>query len=500
MPILLQILLIPTFVTLVVFGTRRRIGRLAGWIVAFTLLYTTLLAALVTFAVSRGNIVFEEYLVIAPGISVGLLADGLSAPTLTIVLLLCTALSFYSIRYVEHRVETIYRAECARTKTRYYTLFFTLLPFFPVGFIGTILSTNLVSVYFFLEVLTIALFFLMAFFGYQDRVRVAFVSLSWGIVGALLFLVAALLVYNQTGSLEIADLFQMAGTARVTGVIALFLISLMMKLAVVPFHVWMPSVHAEHPTCIAGLLAVYANLAVYILIRITVIPLGGEFARFGPSLMMVALLTMVYGSLLALAQTDIKRLAACSTISQIAYSVLGLAALTTAGVEGGMFFFLSHIMGKTVFFSTAGIIVYVTGIRNMNALGGLAKKMPVTTALWIIGCMMLSGFPPFSSFTAEWIMFTGIFERGGRGGALDLAVAIAGTTTITLTIAYTFGATRKIFFGPLSPELTDAVQDPPLTMTLPLVLVAVVSAALGLYPEPLMNMLHTVIGTVRTGI
>ena len=122
----------------------------------------------------------------------------------------------------------------------------------------------------------------------------------------------------------------MAGTPLVTLTIGLFLISLMMKLAVLPFHVWMPSVHAEHPTCIAGLLAVYANLAVYILIRVTVIPLTEDFAAFGTPLMLAALVTMVYGSLLTLAQTDIKRLAACSTISQIAYSVLGLGALTAA--------------------------------------------------------------------------------------------------------------------------------------------------------------------------
>ena len=495
--VLLQVVLTPALASLVIFLTRRRIGHVAGWIAALALLYTTCLAVLVTVEVSRGNVVFEEYLVIAPGISLRLLADGLSAPTLAVILLLCTALAVYSIRYVEHRIEILYHAESTHAQAGYYTRFFTLLGFFPVGFIGTILSTNLIAVYFFLEVLTLTLFFLMAFFGYRERVRVAFVSLSWGIVGALLFLVGSLVVYSQIGSLEIADLHEMAGTPRVTGAIALFVISLMMKLAVVPFHVWMPSVHAEHPTCIAGLLAVYANLAIYILIRVAVLPLGNDFARFGPPLMVLALVTMIYGSLLTLAQTDIKRLAACSTISQIAYSVLGLAALTVASVEGGMFFFLSHIMGKTVFFSTAGIVVYVTGVRDMDGLGGLAKRMPVTATLWLIGCMMLSGFPPFSSFTAEWIMFTGIFERGVRAGPFGLAVAIAGVTAILLTVAYTFGAARKIFFGPLNPELADMdLRDPPWTMTVPLLVVAAVSVALGLYPRPMMDLLHTVIGTL----
>ena len=346
-----------------------------------------------------------------------------------------------------------------------------------------------------MEVLTVSLFFLMAYFGYRERVRVAFISLSWGIIGALLFLAASLLVYDQIGSWDISHLDQMEGTPFVTATIFLFLIGLMMKLAIVPFHVWMPSVHAEHPTCIAGLLAVYANLAVYVLIRVVVLPLGNDFQQFGTPLMVLAIVTMIYGSLLTMAQTDIKRLAACSTISQIAYSVLGLGALTSSSVQGGMFFFLSHIMGKTVFFSTAGIVVYATGIRDMRQMGGLAKQMPVTAALWIVGCMMLSGFPPFSSFTAEWIMFSGIFEKGVTSGPLGIAIAVTGVTAILLTVAYSFNAARQIFFGPLSPILeAKNLSDPPLTMTLPLAFIAIVSIILGVFPQTIMNLFHSVLG------
>jgi NADH-quinone oxidoreductase subunit M len=496
MPVLLlQILLTPIFAAALIFLTRKQIGRQVSWIAAIALLYTTCLVLLAGIRVYRGEILFEEYLVIAPGIRVGLLGDGLSIPTLAIALLLCTALAFFSIRYMEHRIEILYSDQTKRVQRGYYARFFYLLPFFPVGFIGTILSTNLVSLYFFMEVLTLTLFFLMAHFGYRDRIRVAFISLAWGISGALLFLVASLVVYSQVGSLEIADLHQMAGNRLVIPTILLFLTGLMMKLAMVPFHVWMPSVHAEHPTCIAGLLAVYANLALYIIIRVLVLPLAGDFARFGTPLMVLALITMIYGSLLALAQTDIKRLAACSTISQIAYSVLGLGALTSVSVEGGMFFFLSHVMGKTIFFSTAGIVVYTTGIRDIREMGGLARKMPLTAVLWVIGCMMLSGFPPFSSFTAEWILFTGVFERGLLNGPFGIAVALGGVTAILLTVAYSFGAARRIFFGPLSPALErQDLCDPPWTMSVPLLIVAAVSILLGVYPRLIMDLLHAVIG------
>ena len=497
MGLLLHILLSPFVAVVLIVLTRRTRARLAGWITTGVLLYTTVLAGRAAGAIAGGEVLVEYYLAIAPGIRLGLRADGLSIPTLAVVLLLCTALACYSIRYVERRVTVLYPDDSEEVQARHYARFFALLPFFPIGFIGTILSTNLVSLYFFMEVLTVTLFFLMAFFGYRERIRVAFISLSWGIIGALLFLAASLIVYSQLGSLEIADLSRMTGNRLAVGTIALFLVGLMMKLALVPLHVWMPSVHAEHPTCIAGLLAVYANLALYIIVRVLVLPLGAEFASFGVPLMALALVTMIYGSLLTLAQTDIKRLAACSTISQIAYSVLGLGALTAASVEGAMFFFLSHIMGKTVFFSTAGIVVYTTGIRDMRELGGLARKMPVTAVLWIVGCMMLSGFPPFSSFTAEWIMFTGIVERGLLAGPTALLMAIGGVVAILLTVAYTFGAAQRIFFGPLSEALAERdLADPRWTMTVPLAVVAATSVVLGLYPRVMMDLLHTVLGGI----
>ena len=501
--LLLQILLTPLLASVIVFVLRHRIGRFAGWVTSGALLYTTVLVMVAAVSVSRGNALVEEYRVVAPNIQIpdaihlGLLADGLSISTLVVVALLCAALATYSIRYIEHRIEILYADEDQLGRERHYVRFFYLLPLFPVGFIGTILSTNLLPLYFFMEVLTVSLFFLMAYFGYRERVRIAFISLAWGIIGALLFLAASLLVYDQIGSWNISELSHMKDSPFVTATIFLFLVGLLMKLAIVPFHVWMPSVHAEHPTCIAGLLAVYANLAVYVLIRVVVLPLGSEFQQFGMPLMVLALVTMVYGSLLTMAQTDIKRLAACSTISQIAYSVLGLAALTSSSVQGGMFFFLSHIMGKTVFFSTAGIVVYATGVRDMRQMGGLARRMPVTAALWIAGCMMLSGFPPFSSFTAEWIMFSGIFERGALSGPFGVVIALAGLTAVLLTVAYSFNAARQIFFGPLNPALeTKDLSDPPLTMTVPLVLIAIVSLILGIFPQTIMNLLHSVLGDI----
>jgi NADH-quinone oxidoreductase subunit M len=151
-------------------------------------------------------------------------------------------------------------------------------------------------------------------------------------------------------------------------------------------------------------------------------------------------------------------------------------------------------MGKTLLFSTAGIVVYTTGLRDMREMGGLARRMPLTAALWVAGCMMLSGFPPFSSFAAEWILFSGVFERGLAGSPAAVVVALGGLVAILLTVAYSFGAARRIFFGPLPPALDrDDVCDPPWTMTAPLMAVALLSIVLGAYPRLVIDLLHTVL-------
>ncbi len=497
--ILLQVIVVPVLTSVILFLGRHKLGKKAGWITAASLLYTTTLLFVVGFKVSQGMILKEEYLLIAPDIRLNLLADGLSLPVAIVANILCTVLAFFSIHYVDHRIEVLYPEAEGKDWHSYYTRFFYLFLFFPAGFAGVALVTNLLAMYFFIEVLTVTLYFLMAYFGYIERQKIAFMCLMWGITSALLFLAGSSLIYSQTDSFAISNIHLLAGNPLAFWAILVILLGLMTKLAVFPFHVWMPWVHAEHPTCIAGLLAVYANIAAYIMVRVLILPLRADFEVFGTPLLILALITMVYGSLLTIAQTDIKRIAACSTISQIAYSVLGIAALTTVSIEGGLFFFLSHIMGKTIFFSTAGIIVYTTGIRDVRQMGGLARKMPITAILWIMGAMMLSGFPPFSSFTAEWIMFTGIFAHGVQTMGSGLVIAILAISAILLTVGYTFWAVKRVFFGPLNTALTEGnhvIKDPPLTMIIPLLIVASISIFLGIYPKLLMDLLHPVIGSL----
>ena len=364
---------------------------------------------------------------------------------------------------------------------------------------GVAFSTNLITIYFFLELLTIIpLYFIMAQFGYSDyitRYKVALMCLFWGVAGATVFLIGIVLGYTQIGSFEISDLPKLAGLPQTFWVALLILTGLGTKLAIIPLHAWMPWVHAEHPTCIAGLLAIYANIAVYVVVRVLILPLTTDMQVFSFPLMVLAMITMAYGGFLTLSQTDAKRFCACSTISQISYSVFGIAVMNGLGVQGGMFYFISHILGKAILFSTAGILVYTVETRDTRQMGGLWQKMPLTAMLWFSAALTLSALPPTSGFVGKWLFFTGAFQKM-QSHPFGLLLVVAAILSTLITLIYTFLVGIRIFFGPLNSQSGDhPIQDPPLTMSIPLLVLALLAIGLGLYPQPILVLLQSVIGS-----
>lgn len=494
--ILLQTVVLPLAASLAMLLVRPSKSRLPAWLAIAVIAYMALLLLLVGWRVSNGEVIIETY-AIGPGFNFNLSADGLSLPVGLIINLICLALAFYSIHYVEHRIELIYGEVDDTTYGIYYRRFFLLYLFFPAGFMGVCFSTNLLSIYFFMELLTIVpLYFIMAQFGYSDyitRFKVALMCLYWGVAGATLFLIGIIWSYTQIGSYEIDQLIRLSGRPITLWIATVILVGLATKLAIVPLHVWMPWVHAEHPTCIAGLLAIYANIAAYVAVRVLVLPLRNDILPLSLPLMIFALVTMIYGALLTLAQSDAKRFCACSTISQISYSVFGIGAMTAWGVQGGLFYFLSHILGKAILFSTAGILVFQLETRDLKSMGGLWPRMPLTAVLWFSAALILSALPPTSGFVGKWILFAGAF-KGYAANHWALLVIITAILSTLLTLVYTFLTGIRIFFGQERTENAErAIGDPPLTMSLPLLMLAGVAFVMGVYPKPILTMLNAVI-------
>jgi formate hydrogenlyase subunit 3/multisubunit Na+/H+ antiporter MnhD subunit len=487
--ILLQAVIVPLIAAFICALAGKYLKKKTGWIATAATIYsTTLLAYVAVMLWTQGGSLVETYSwgTIVFKLDLGFLADGLSLPVALAMSIVCTAMTVYSINYMDHRIEHLY----GKDKPGTYALYYALFLLFPVGLIGGALSTNTIELFLFLESGLFPFYILMDVFGYNDRHRIAMMSFVWTQIGAAVFLIGAIIAGVKAGSFAITSLSVLSGTDLGLLVCGLMLVGFLVKMGTFGFHVWLPLVHAEHPTSIAAVLATIVGFGTYMIARLLYLNMFTSFQFYSLPLMILAVITMIYGAYLTMGQTDVKRLFACSTIGQTSYSILGLASMTALGVEGGVFYFISHILGKAILFSVAGILVTQTGTRNIKEMGGLAQKMPLTATLCLLGAMILSAIPPLSGFQGEWLLFTGVFQQG-LTSTVYLIIAVIAVFATFLTAVYTFWPAIRIFFGPLSPSM-EKVKEAPLTMTAPLCFLAVLSVLIGLFPDIILHFLSSV--------
>jgi len=469
-----------------------KLGRQVGWIAFLALSVTTVL--LVGFGWSQlysgGPSISESYSW-APtaGLSFGFLADGLSFPVAILVNVVLAAAAIYSMPYMQSRI----RALTGEDKPARYGMYYLNFLLVAAGLVGIVLSTNLIELYLFLELVLIPTFVIISLFGYVQKERVGIIYIIWNQLGAFVFLAGIALAYSATGSFDIGSLSGAQGNPLAYWIAGLILVGWLLKMGIFGLHMWLPITEAEPPTSFAPIMAVVSGMGAYVIARLLFFGMPTVFHSFSLPLMAWAVLTMFYGGAVTLVQNDVKYIFAWSTMSQNAYSVLGLASASALGAAGGVFYFGSHILGKFVMFAVAGILVTQTGLRDAKQMGGLAGKMPFTASLFVLGALILSAVPPTSGFQAEWIMFAGIFSQGAQGSSVYLAVAILGIIATLLTVAYTFWPIKKIFFGQLASGM-DGVKDAPLTMTVPLLGVVVVSILIGIYPDLVTKFLTGILG------
>ncbi len=206
---------------------------------------------------------------------------------------------------------------------------------------------------------------------------------------------------------------------------------------------------------------------------------------------------MFYGGIMAIAQTDIKRLLAYSSVSQMGYILFGLASFQFFGVVGATFHYISHATCKAILFLTAGaIILHAGGIREISGMGGLARRMPVTATAAIIGFLGILGFPSLNGFQSEWMIFAGAFGSAISQNSMPLLIiAATGVISTVFTAGYALWTIRRIFFGELPEELAN-VTRPSKKISVPLIILAVITVILGLYPEIVVAPVKAVIESI----
>lgn len=399
----------------------------------------------------------------APPLGINLVMDGLTQLLLIVINLAALIAIIYSFSYIDK-----YTA-----RSRYYALFMFML----AGMNGAVLAGDLFSLFIFLELASISSAVLVAFGTEAEEMEAALKYLVIGTIASLLILLGIALIYNLAGTLNLADLsiaFQQIDKPIKLFLTVLLLIGLFTKAAAVPFHSWLPDAHPAAPAPVSAMLSgvLIKALGIYALARITFNILGFT-ADLSTAFLLIGALSIITGSFLAIGQNDLKRMLACSTIAQAGYILLGLGLATPLGIMGALFHLFNHSLIKPLLFLAAGSVEYATGSRLFKDLGGLAKKMPLTSASSLIGSLAISGIPPFNGFWSKFFIILACIQAGRLGYAL---IAVVGGI---LTLAYCMRSQKRVFSGETASGL-DKIKEIPWPMGMSMLLLALLVIVIGI--------------------
>lgn len=354
-------------------------------------------------------------------LGINLAADGFSVLMLVVINLIGLLAIIYALGYVG----------AYTGKWKFFTLFMLMLS----GLNGVVITQDIFNLYVFLEVASISGYALVAFGIEPQDLEAAFKYLIMGAVASIFVLLGIGLLYSYTSTLNMPDIAAVLAAkpkgALVTLVSVLFFTGFGLKAAIVPFHAWLADAHSTAPSPVSAVLSgvVIKTLGIYALCRVFFNVLGLSTSVLN-MLVNLGLLSMLTGGLLAIAQDDIKRMLAYSSVSQIGYIVFALGIGTPLAIFAALFHLFNHAAAKSLLFLNAGAIEQATGTRLLNRLGGLSRKMPVVSGTSLIGALSISGIPPLAGFFSKLLIIIAA-AQAGRFAAASVAVAVS-----ILTLAY----------------------------------------------------------------
>jgi multicomponent Na+:H+ antiporter subunit D len=419
---------------------------------------------------------------ILPGIELAFRVDAFGLLFALGASLLWIFTSFYSIGYMRSLGE--------HAQTRYFACFALALS----ATMGVAFSANLFTLFLFYEALTLVTYPLV---GHKETPEAKAGARKYVIylLGAakVLLLTAIILTYNVAGTLEfrkggILPPSQLEAHPMLLSVVFVLFLFGFAKNAVMPLHSWLPAAMVA-PTPVSALLHAVAvvKTGVFATLRVFLFIFGAEAMRsLGADqvALAVASVTILVGSLLALSQDNLKARLAFSTISQLSYIVLGAALLTVGGLVGAIAHITNHAVSKITLFLCAGSIYVSTHKTEVSQMSGLAKQMPWTMAAFALASLSLIGIPPSSGFISKWYLAIGSVERGS---ALILGVLLISSL---LNAAYLGPVVYKAYFE-VAESGHDHIREVP-WMVIPLVISALVSLLLGVYPDPVLRLARSV--------
>ena len=389
----------------------------------------------------------------APPYGIELRIDALSAYVLFIVSGIGSIVAPYSrnsllLEYVEDRAYMFYAA---------YLLCLC-------GLLGVTATGDAFNLFVFLEISSLSSYVLIAL-GFDRRALTAsYQYLIMGTIGATFIVIAVGLLYQATGSLNMADIAKrlpLAGydNTTVIAAFAFLIIGAALKIALFPLHQWLPNAYTYAPSTVSAFLAATATkVSIYILIRFLFTVFGIEFSfEILPTallLMILAVLAMFVPSIVACFQQDVKRVLAYSSVAQVGYMVLGLSFVTATGLTASILHLFNHALMKGALFMVLGAIVYRIGSCRLEDLRGIAKKMPWTMAAFVGGALSLIGVPLTAGFISKWYLILAALEKGWWYFAVLIVISSL------IAVIYVWRVIETAYFGAVSDDKSDVTEAP----------------------------------------
>lgn len=416
------------------------------WLAAAFSLVTFLISLAAFFAFDRsaaanGTFQFVEKVLWIPplGANYHVGVDGISLPM--VVLTAFLGLVCVLISWKEH------------VRVREYFAWLLLL---EASILGVFASLDLLLFFLFWELELVPMYFIISVWGAGRREYSAMKYIIYTIFGSLFILAGILFIYLNTGSLSMLDAFASGNPLVRTGVPAAAIFFMLftgfaVKLPVFPLHTWLPDAHTDAPTAGSVMLAgALIKMGGYGMIRICVTMFPEVAKTYAPFIVVLAVISIIYGAALTLRQSDLKRMIAYSSVSHMGYVLLGIFALGQVSMTGATIYMVSHGLLTGLLFAAAGLTIHNVHERNFGKLGGLAKQMPMVAVVFSIAGFGSFGFPSTIGFVAEYTTFIGSYISGVVGG-IQVATIIA-ISGIVLSAVYILWMLQRIFMGPVKEE------------------------------------------------